>query len=118
MCARRYVRDMKKLFVALFLSVLALTFIAPDTALARSKKKPASTPPPQSTIASLSATSITITEGTVSKTYAITPFTEILVRGQRATLADLQPGMVASVAAATSPNQASRINAAGAAVSH
>ncbi|MEP6699547.1 MAG: hypothetical protein ABJB09_07445 [Verrucomicrobiota bacterium] len=109
---------MKKLFVALSLTLLALSFILPDMALAKSKKKSAPTPPPQSTIAAVSPTSITITEGTLSKTYSITPFTEIVVRGQRATVAELQPGMVASVAASTSPNQASRINAAGAAVGH
>lgn len=110
---------MKRLFVALSLILLALSFILPDLALAKSKKKSAaSTPPPQSTIAAVSPTSITITEGTLSKTYSITPFTEIVVRGQHTTVAELQPGMVASVAASTSPNQASRINAAGAAVGH
>jgi len=110
---------MKKLSVALFVCLLALSFVAPDVALAKSKKKSAApTPPPQSIIGNVSATSITITEGTVSKTYSITPFTEIVVRGQRATVAELQPGMVATVAASTSPNQASRINAVGAAVGH
>ncbi len=48
----------------------------------------------------------------------MTQFTEINVNGQRATVADLRPGMVVNVTMDTDPTRASRINASGAPVDH
>jgi len=48
-----------------------------------------------------------------SRTFAITQFTEINVNGQRATVADLKPGMKVSVTAGMDPSQAARISANG-----
>ena len=62
-------------------------------------------------ISNVSADAITIAEGKVMKTYAITPFTEILVKGQKASLASLQPGMLVGVTLGTDPTKAARINA-------
>ena len=91
-----------------FLVLLTLLAVV-SVAEARSKKK---TPPLLGTvIASVSADSITITENSMSKTFAITQFTEILVKGQRATLAALQPGMAVSITLGSDPTKASRINA-------
>lgn len=79
-----------------------------------SKKKPA--PPPQAklpTISSVTATSITVAEEKAAKTLTINQFTEITVNGQRATIADLKPGMTVSITLGTDPSKASRINATG-----
>lgn len=88
--------------------LLAFAFLTAAEA-AKKKKEP---PKPRGTvIATVTPESITITENATTKTFAITRFTEILVKGQRATLADLQPGMAVSVTLASDPTKASRINA-------
>lgn len=91
--------------------LLAMLTISP--AYAASKKKD---PPPlikTPTIASVTATSVTVTEGKITKTLAITQFTEITVNGQKATAAELKPGMTVSITLGTDPSKASRINATG-----
>jgi hypothetical protein len=83
-------------------------------ALGASKKK--DWPPPlikAPTIASVTATSITVMEGKITKTLGITQFTEITLNGQRATAADLRPGMIVSITLGTDPTKANRINASG-----
>ena len=62
-------------------------------------------------ITSVDATSIVISQDKVAKTYAITPTTEITVKGQRATVAALQSGMAVSVTMASNPTTAARIAA-------
>jgi hypothetical protein len=47
------------------------------------------------------------------KTYGVTPFTEITVNGQRATIAQLRPGMKVSVIMSTDPTKVARIVANG-----
>jgi hypothetical protein len=64
-------------------------------------------------IASVTATSITISEGKTAKTLAITQFTEITVNGIKATAAQLKPGMNISLTLGTDPTKAARINAMG-----
>jgi hypothetical protein len=91
--------------------VLGLFMVSP--ALGASKKKPSPTPTQLPTIASVTATSITVTEAKTAKTLAITQFTEITVNGQRATAADLKPGMTVTIALGTDSSKASRINATG-----
>ena len=81
--------------------------------LAASKKKPPPTPSQAPTIADVTANSITVTEKNTTKTLAITQFTEITVNGQRATAAELKPGMTVSITLGTDPSKASRINATG-----
>ena len=65
------------------------------------------------TISSVTATSITIAEEKSAKTVAITQFTEITVNGQKATAAELKPGMAVTVTLGTDPTKASRIVATG-----
>ena len=94
-----------------FLFIIAL--LAASPAFGASKKK---TPPPvipTPVIASVTATSVTITEGKVAKTLTINQFTEITVNGQKATAAELKPGMAVTVTLGTDPTKASRINATG-----
>jgi len=97
------------LVIAISLSLLALT-----PAFGASKKKPPAAPVIQGpTIASVTATSVTITESKTAKTLTIDQFTEITVNGQRATAAELKPGMTVNVTLGTDPTKASRINATG-----
>jgi hypothetical protein len=93
---------------AVFLGTLALS-----PAFAASKKKPEAPRIQGPVIASITATSITISEGKTAKTLIITQFTEITVNGIRATAAELKPGMNVSVTLGTDPTKAGRINATG-----
>jgi hypothetical protein len=93
---------------------LLLGMLLSSAAFGGSKKKPS--PPPQSqspTITSVTANSITVMEGKMAKTLLITQFTEINVNGQRATVADLKPGMTVTFVISTDATKASRINATG-----
>jgi hypothetical protein len=99
-------------FLAPVLAV-ALGLFTVTPAFGASKKKPSPTPSQVPTIASVTANSITITDANATKTLAITQFTEISLNGQRATAADLKPGMTVNVTLGTDPSKASRINATG-----
>jgi hypothetical protein len=100
----------KSRFVAYILIALLTTSVA---AFGASKKK--SSPPPAAakspTISSVTATSVTISEANGSKTLQINQFTEITVNGQKATVADLKPGMTVNVTLGTDASKASRIAA-------
>lgn len=96
------------LLLAVFLGTLTLS-----PAFGASKKKPAPPEIQAPVIASVTATSITITEGKAAKTLTISQFTEIFVNGVKATVADLKPGMNVSVTLGTDPTKANRINATG-----
>jgi hypothetical protein len=96
-----------------YLLVLLCAVLAGSPAFAASKKK--ASPPPIITpvISSVTATSVTVAEGKNAKTLGITQFTEITVNGQKATVAELKPGMNVTVTLGTDPTKASRINATG-----
>ena len=103
---------MKKFLVTLPL-VFLVGFLAIGPAFGASKKK---TEPPvikAPTIVSVTATSVTVTEEKSTKTLTINQFTEITVNGQRATAANLKPGMTVNIALGTDPKIASRISATG-----
>lgn len=89
--------------------VCLVTALGSSAEASRKKKEPPK--PKGNVIASVSPEAITYTQNHVTKTVAITSFTEILFKGQRATLADLQPGMTVSVTLASDPAKAARINA-------
>jgi hypothetical protein len=97
-----------KTFRIFFLIVL----LAASPALGASKKK---TAPVNQTpvIASVTGNSVSITEGKITRTLAITQFTEITVNGVKATPAELKPGMNVTVTLGIDSTKASRINATG-----
>lgn len=107
---------MKKLFFVLFVVSLLLGIITTPPTYGRGSRRKAT--PPQQTqlpvIASVAANAITVTENKTTKTFTITQFTEINVNGQRATVADLKPGMTVNVTLGTDASKVSRINASGA----
>ena len=93
--------------VSILLAILALT-----PAFGASKKK--AEPVQHGTIiSSVTPTAITVTEGKAAKTFTITQFTEVNVNGQKATVADLKPGMTVNLTLADA-SRLSRINATGA----
>ena len=76
-------------------------------------KKTTHTPAPTPhdiVISTISGNSITITDDKTTKTITATPLTEVTVNGQKASFADLKPGMTVSLVL-SSPTQASRITA-------
>jgi hypothetical protein len=84
-----------------------------DSAFGASKKKSTPAPIQGPVISSVTANSITVAEAKTAKTLTITSFTEIIVNGQKATAAELKPGMAVSVTLGTDPLKASRIVATG-----
>jgi hypothetical protein len=89
-----------------------LVCVTLSSAFAGGKKK--EMPPPKAPVVTqASATAVTVAEEKTTKTFAITQFTEIFVNGQRATAADLKPGMTVTVTIGMDPSKASRINASG-----
>jgi len=103
----------KRLLVAVWILLVTVPF-APAFGKGR-KKKP--TPVPayhQPVISSVTGNAITVSDQNTTRTLTITQFTEITVNGQRASIADLKPGMTVSVTLGTDPSRAARINATGA----
>src|SRR5205809_6247361 len=102
---------------ALFVLVHVVLFaVAVTPAFAGSKKKKASPTPKYQppVISSVTGNTITVTEEKTTRAFIITQFTEITVNGQRATIADLKPGMTVTVTIGMDPSRAARINATGA----
>jgi hypothetical protein len=96
-------------------SIFLLAF-AIDPAFAGSKKKKASSTPKYQppVISSVIGNTVTVTERKMTRAFIVTQFTEISVNGQRATVADLKPGMTVNVTIGLDPSQAGRITATGA----
>ena len=94
---------------------ILLAAIAISPAFGKGKKKKA-TPVPayhQPTISSVTGNAMTVSDKNTTRTLTVTQFTEITVNGQRASIADLKPGMTVSITLSTDPSRAARINATG-----
>ena len=88
------------------ISVLLVALATP--AFAGSKKKKSTPAQYQApVISSVTGNTITVSEEKTARTFIITQFTEINVNGQRAAVADLKPGMMASVTIGVDPTRAS-----------
>ena len=101
----------KRLLVAVWILLVTVPF-APAFGKGRKKK-----PVPayhQPVISSVTGNAITVSDQNTTRTLTITQFTEITVNGQRASIADLKPGMTVSVTLGTDPSRAARITATGA----
>jgi hypothetical protein len=106
----------KSFFVQLVVALLVIVTIAP--AFGAGKKKKQAPAPHDTVISSVTGNAITVTEGKVTRAFTITQFSEINVNGQKATMADLKPGMTVKVTIGMDPSQASRVNASGVPVDH
>jgi hypothetical protein len=92
----------------------ALLLVMPHPAFAGGSKKTKATAPPapaEPVIANVTQDAVTVSDEKGSRTYVVTQFTEITLNGQRATLAELKPGMKAKVVLGTDALRASRITA-------
>ncbi len=90
---------------------LVLAILLANPAFAGGKKKAKALEHHDTVIASVAADSITIDQDKVPKSFKPTQFTEVTLRGQRATVADLKPGMLVSVTLGADASTASRIAA-------
>ena len=101
-----------RLFIVVSILLAGIT-ITP--AFGKGRKKNA-TPVPayhQPVISSVTGNAITVSEQKTMRTFTVSQFTEINVNGQRATIADLKPGMTVNVTIGMDPSYASRIVATG-----
>ena len=79
-------------------------------AFARGKKKATPLPTPYpTTITAVTADTVTVTDQQTTRALTVTPFTDIFLDGQKATVAQLKPGMKVSVVLASTPTQARRL---------
>ncbi len=95
----------------LTIGVLTLAIAGVGTSSAGEKKKKKERERHATVITAIDPTAISIKEDKADKTVPITPSTEIYVRGQKADLAALQPGMAVNITLAMDGIKASRINA-------
>ena len=101
----------KKLLVVVSVS-LVVSMSAPAFAGRKKKSSPAPKYQPP-VISSVTGKTITVTQEKVTRAFTLTSFSEITVNGQKATIADLKPGMTVSVTIGVDPSQASRVVATG-----
>ena len=88
-------------FVVWLLFVLMVVGVSPVFAVIKKKKAtPASYQP---VISSVKGSTISVSDAKTTRAFAVTQFTEINVNGQRATIADLKPGMTIDSADGPSP---------------
>jgi hypothetical protein len=101
-----------RLFIVVSILLAGIT-ITPAFGKGRKKKV---TPAPvyqAPVISNATGNAITVSDQKTTRTFTITRFTEINVNGQRATIADLKPGMTVNVTIGMDPSYASRIVATG-----
>jgi len=101
----------KRLLVAVWILLVTVPF---EPAFGKGRKKKPVPAYHQPVISSVTGNAVTVSDQNTTRTLTITQFTEITVNGQRASIADLKPGMTVSVTLGTDPSRAARINATGA----
>lgn len=105
---------MKKFAVSVAFICAFIQFLASDPGFAAGrKKKAAPTEQRAPVISNVTANSVTVTKQNETRTFIVTPFTEIHVNGQKGTIADLKSGMKVDVTIGIDPTQAGRIVASG-----
>src|SRR5207248_9934656 len=88
----------------------AFAFVAPSFAKAKKTTKATPAPVHEPMISAVSGNTITVTDDKTARALTVNQFTEITLNGQKATLADLKPGMSVSVVL-SGATQVSRITA-------
>jgi hypothetical protein len=92
---------------------ILLAAIAFAPAFGKGRKKTSTPAYQQPVISSVTGNAITVSEQKTARTFTVTQFTEINVNGQRASIADLKPGMTVNLTIGVDPSRAARINATG-----
>jgi hypothetical protein len=105
---------MRRLAICVVLISALIQIFASDPAHAAGRKRKASPPEQRNpVISNVTANSVTVTKQKQTRTFIVTPFTEISVNGQKGTIADLKAGMTADVTIGMDPTRAGRIVASG-----
>jgi hypothetical protein len=105
---------MRTLTVSILFTCALLQILAPDPALAAGRKRKAPSPEQHNPVIScVTPNSITVTKQQETRTFIVSPFTEVNVNGQKGTIADLKPGMRVNVTIGIDPTCAGRIVASG-----
>ena len=91
--------------------LLAVSAFAPAFGKGSKTKATSAYQPP--VIESVTGNAITVSERKTVRTFTVTQFTEITLNGQRASIADLKPGMTVNITIGVDPSRAARINATG-----
>lgn len=103
-------RDMRSFQLVFFLAAVTL-ITATTNCFSAPSKKPKAPEYHDTLIESVTPTSITVVLDKTKKIYPINQFTEIALKGQKTTLAELRPGMMVTVVLAMDGITASRVNA-------
>jgi hypothetical protein len=105
---------MRRLAIYVVFTCTLIQIFAPDPGFAADRKKKVS-PAEQHdfVISNVTANSITVTNQKETRTFIVTPFTEINVNGQKGTIADIKSGMRVNVTIGVDPTRAGRIVASG-----
>ena len=108
---------MKRRSAHVAVASIILALVSAVSVHAADKKKAKKTSEPVvNIIAAIDGNTIDITTGTATRSLKITQFTEVRLNGQKASAADLKPGMIVTdVALGADPTVASRLNASGSA---
>src|SRR5690348_4081590 len=105
---------MRRLAISVVFTCALVQVLVPDSGFAAGRKKKApSSEQHDPVISNVTANSITVTKQTETRTFIVTPFTEINVNGQKGTIADLKSGMRVDVTIGVDPTRAGRIVASG-----
>jgi len=110
---------MRRFAVSVVFTCALIQILVPDPGFAAGRKKkishPEQSPPEQHdpVISNVTANSITVTSRRETRTFMVSPFTEINVNGQKGTIADLKSGMKVNVTIGVDPTRAGRIVASG-----
>ena len=91
-----------------FLLCALLICTVAASGFARTTKKSTPAPAHEPTITNVSGNTITVTDDKSARAINVSPLTEVIVNGQKGTVADLKPGMTVALTL-SSPTQASRI---------
>lgn len=105
---------MKRLAISVIFTCALFQILAPESGLAAGRKKKAPLPEQRApVISNVTANSVTVTQQQETRTFIVTPFTEINVNGQKGTIADLKSGMTVNVTIGVDPTRAGRVVASG-----
>jgi hypothetical protein len=106
--------EMNRFIVPVVFTCALLQMFGPDPGLAAGRKKKVSSPELHDPVISrVTANSITVAKQNETRTFIVTPFTEIHVNGQKGTIADLKSGMKVNVTIGVDPTRAGRVVASG-----
>jgi hypothetical protein len=102
-------KNMRTFIIILLMAATSFSAFGAGHKGAKAKATPAVNH--ETVISTVTPTEITVTEDKTAKTYVLTQFTEITLNGNRATAADLKPGMKVSVTIGTDATHLSRVAA-------